>query len=268
MEVNLIELKKLNILVSDESSPTSLTNFYTEHQTFSWAPSDGASHWIKINFFESIDLNALEFTWIGTIDKVKVEYSVDNFNWIELNQEAAADNDKKTWTYDYVENENVPEISYLRITVTNTSSFAMNSLRTASNVTFNNETFISHMYSSLYSPKEVEEYPLFPSIFKNVLEMYEDKIEKDKRLFDPTDFASASVAKAVNGSEVTLIGVDIPLDAMLYVWDFGEENAFEQTLNPLNQVKHTYAGAGTYYARLLCMYEHFQVEFQVKVVIV
>lgn len=265
MEIDLIKYKKLTLSVSDELIPTNLSDVHTVHENFNWKLSPNAgTDWIKVNFYELMDIRKIKFAWSGTIDDAVIEYSADNINWNDLTASFAPDNAKGEFEYDYATNENNMHVSFLRITVTNPSAFEMTELELRSEIVFSNYRFISHNIYNMYSQAELNDF--LPSITKSLLEMFEGKEKKNLTLFDPTDYSAGSLTKSVITDTLSIQGTSIPIDANLYIWDFDDgADQYIQTQNPLTQVSHTYATPDVYYPRLILIYDNYQMDYHTKI---
>jgi len=268
MLLDLIKYQKKQIFVSDEITPTGLTDFNVDHSIFRWEPSDG-DQWMKINFYESTTFDNISFEWTGDISSVSIKYSYDNINWHTVSDQFTPDNKTKVFDMDYSAANKTKTGVFLKIWFGSCVSFSMHKFSVKTNRVFDNKIFISHINTSLYPKNQLESNPFLPSITRSLLEMYENKNNKDIRLFDSSLWSQVALNSVVTGNTISLsVTSDIPIDADMYIWDFDDSvNSYIQTKNPLNDVTHTYLSSGIYYPRLIAKYSKYQLEFHKKTVI-
>ena len=222
MLLNLVKYKKNTITVSSEVAPTSLVAFNTAKNTISWTPANDPD-WMNINFYELTSIDYIKLTYTGSCTSMIIEYSLDALNWEVLTDAFSPDDVEKTVEIDYADLGSNVEASFVRIFVAGLTTFVLNSLSIKSDITFQNTEFLSHMITGLYSEVEISLYPWLPSFTRIFLEMLENKETKDLKLFDSDDFSSLAIAKNVVSKLVELTASDVPLDAMIYVWDWDEQ---------------------------------------------
>jgi len=222
-DINFIKHKKNTIRYSSIVSGTAnLDLVHTTKEEFSWRPLDGGVQWIVLNVYERELLDRIVIDWIGTLSSLKIERSIDGFNWDILSDTFVPT--KYHLDIDYTMDRNT-EFIFLRLTVTNPNQFEIESLEVWGKYSMENKDFISHNYLRWYDENFIEKHPLYPDLIKEYLRMKENNNEIDLRIFDDTLFSDINITTSGTLSVGNKISFSINIPAISnveYVWDFGD----------------------------------------------
>jgi len=192
MILDYIQYQNHHITVSEDDSANSISNLQDIHSTKNitstlWAVSGTPTMaWLKVNLYETSDIQNINFTFTGTVDSIVIEGSIDNNTWESITTDSSP-SESLTLSYSDM------RYMFIRIQCNSPVSFIMTDLVISGQVEFENEHFISHSIEFLYPEKFRSDYPVLPSITKSVLEMFEGQSDIDLSLFDVSAFASSSV---------------------------------------------------------------------------
>ena len=230
MNLDLLRYKKNSVTASPVDVNTSWTGLQTIHQAIDitdrhltsngiWGAVDGEAAWIKLNTYEVQDLQQMTISWSGSVTNMKVEISIDNFNWTEITPAFVPTNDFIDIDYSSEDGHFI----FLRLTVTDPLNFLLLDWEIFGDINYNIDYILSHNYLNMYSKKELEDTPLFPEFTKVAFQMMEGFTSINKQLFDPTIFSSSSITPTINGTLLTLTPNNIPvITDTRYIWDFDE----------------------------------------------
>lgn len=226
-EIDLVAKKKNTITVSSLASGTmsGLTAVHTVKFPFSWFLDNSSSEWINFTTYELLKVKRIVIKYNGTAATFLIEKSLDGFNWETVTDTFIPDQELKEADVTYTE---PVEFIFFRVTLnTLTSNFSVYKFEIYADVIVENKTWISHNFYTLYGQRYREDNPRLPSFTKNLLEMWEAGPDIDLKIFEASQFSSATLNKVIssNGNTITLSTTGIPVfNNTRYIWDFGDPN--------------------------------------------
>lgn len=268
MLFNHIKYQYHNVTYSSEAVSSTLSNIHTVQDPLVWTPNSGtSSEWLKVNLYDSLLITRVDIVWSGVCDSLKIEYSLDNFNWETLSDTFIPSDTNLSIDY----SDDTKRFIFLRLTVNSPVNFIIEDLDVYSDVEWVNESIISHNYLRTYGMSFRDNYPLFPSLVKDMFKMMENYNNIDKTLFDSSVYSSTAVScsnpTAASG-QLSVSGLTLD-SSVQYIWDYDDPDAESSTNQNIivttdpttNPDAYEYSVTGTYYPRLLILGEGYILEF-------
>ena len=267
MKLDFVAKQKNTITVSGSIAGTmaGLTDIHTVKTSFVWAapilPSAYAT--VTLNIYELERVDTIDLSYTGELNTILIERSIDGFTWETLST-AFAPSDT-TLEIDYT-SDDFRDFKMIRMTIDAPDSFVLTDWKVNREIVYENTHLISHNIFNLYSPKEIDKFPVYPDFHKQILRMLEGNNNLDLKLFDATIFTATTISSGVVSDALTLTPVNVPLISdTLYIWDFddttsGSANNIIVSQNPTLAQTHTYNNTGLFVPRLLIQTRTYMIE--------
>lgn len=221
MQLNHIKYQYHNVTYSSETVSSTLNDVYVTQDPLIWTPTSGTtSEWLKVNLYYSTLISRIDITYSGTCSSLKIEGSLDNFNWETISDTFVPGSTELSIDY----SDDTYRFIFFKLIVNSPVSFIVEDLDIYSDVIWRNDDIISHNYLRSYGINFRDNYPVLPSLVMDMFKMMENYNNLDSMLFDSTLYSSTAVSCSNPTSSSGQLSVSgLTLDSSVqYLWDYDD----------------------------------------------